>query len=272
MKIRFEQNLECIASTENLLEAWREFLPGKKSKPDVQNFNLHLFDNLLSLKRDLVNGTYRHGGYRAFNISDPKPRNIHKACVRDRLLHHALYRVLYPFFDRTFIADSYSCRLEKGTYKAIERFDSFYRKASRNNTRTVWVLKCDIRKFFASIDHAVLMEILSEYIADKDIFEVLRNVVDSFYSTEPGVGLPLHPDKTFIITAASGVDFLGWVIFPDHKVLRTATKWRMIKRLEEIFAAETVSSYRGLLTHGNAHRLSEKYLRDTGLAVFQDWL
>jgi hypothetical protein len=92
MKIQFEQNLEYIASTENLLEAWREFLPGKRSKLDVQNFNLHLIDNLLSLKRDLVNRAYRHGGYEAFNISDPKPRNIHKASVRDRLLHHAIYR------------------------------------------------------------------------------------------------------------------------------------------------------------------------------------
>ena len=336
MKIQFEQNLEYIASTENLLEAWREFLPGKRSKLDVQNFNLHLIDNLLSLKRDLVNRAYRHGGYEAFNISDPKPRNIHKASVRDRLLHHAIYRVLYPFFDKTFIADSYSCRLQKGSYKAIARFDFFYRKASRNDTRTVWVLKCDIRKFFASIDHAMLMEILAQYITNKDILELLQNIIDSFSSTAPGVGLPLgnltsqllvniymnefdqfakhvlrakyyiryaddfvflstnrdyleiiltemrcflsnrlkltlHPDKTFITAAASGVDFLGWVIFPDHKVIRTATKWRMIKRLEEMFTIETASSYRGLLKHGNAHKLSEKYLPDTELAIFLDW-
>ena len=90
-------------------------------------------------------------GHEAFNISDPKPRHIHKASVRDRLLRHAIYRILYPFFDRTFISDSYSCRLNKGMHKAINQFQKFFYKVSRNNTRTCWVLKGDIRKFFASI-------------------------------------------------------------------------------------------------------------------------
>ncbi len=78
-------------------------------------------DNILSLHQDLKNRTYTHGKYEAFNISDPKPRNIHKASVRDRLLHHAIYRILYSLFDTTFIADSYSCRIGKGTHKAINR-------------------------------------------------------------------------------------------------------------------------------------------------------
>ncbi|PIT94856.1 hypothetical protein COT98_02000, partial [Candidatus Falkowbacteria bacterium CG10_big_fil_rev_8_21_14_0_10_39_9] len=123
---------EDIISLENLLLAWREFLSGKRRKLDVQ----------------------------AFNISDPKPRHIHKASVCDRLLHHAIYRLLYPFFDRTFISDSYSCRLEKGTHRAINRFQEFFYKVSQNNTKTCWVLKGDIRKFFASIDHDVLLNIL----------------------------------------------------------------------------------------------------------------
>jgi RNA-directed DNA polymerase len=320
MKIKFEQTLQDIASLENLLQAWKEFLPGKKSKPDVQDFNLHLIDNILALRFDIVNGLYRHGGYQAFKISDPKPRDIHKASVRDRLLHHGIYRVLYPFFDRTFIADSYSCRIGKGTHRAIRRFDTFYRQVSRNNTRTVWVLKCDIRKFFASVDHGVLMGILKERIVDQKILDLLGEVVDSFSSTMAGVGLPLgnltsqllvniymnefdqfvkhrlrvrhyiryaddfvilssnrdyldivltemryfllnrlrlnlHPDKVFVKTMASGVDFLGWVNFPDHKVIRTATKRRMIRRLDETTSEETVSSYRGLLRHGNAHKI-----------------
>lgn len=275
---------------------------------------------IISLKNDVVNGAYRHGGYKAFNISDPKPRNIHKAAVRDRLLHHAIYRVLYPFFDKTFIADSYSCRIGKGTHKALERFDSFCKKVSRNNTRTVWVLKCDVRKFFASIDHAILLRMLAKYIADPDVLDLLREIIESFSSTRAGVGLPLgnltsqlfvniymnefdqfvkhrlkekyyiryaddfvilsesklwleqlipkiraflatelklelHPRKVSITTLASGVDFLGWVIFPDHKVLRTATKRRMIKRLRGIPSTATASSYKGLLSHGNTHKL-----------------
>src|SRR5579863_5272254 len=157
MKIKLVDSFEKIVVTENLLEAWREFLPGKRKKRDVQEFGMRLIDNILSLQAELVTGTYRHGGYEAFNISDPKPRNIHKASVRDRLLHHAIYRQLYPFFDRTFIADSFSCRIGKGTHAAINRFREFHRIVSKNGTRQCWVLKCDIRKFFASIDHGILM-------------------------------------------------------------------------------------------------------------------
>jgi len=128
--------LDHIASTENLIEAWQEFVAGKRKRIDVQEFSLHLMDNAIALHREIISRSYRHGPYRAFSISDPKPRNIHKALVRDRLLHHAIYRKLYPFFDRTFIAHSYSCRENKGTHKALDCFDAFARRASQNHTRT----------------------------------------------------------------------------------------------------------------------------------------
>ncbi len=123
------------------------------------SFERYLMQNVLKLHSELATNIYQHGGYEHFKISDPKPRDIHKASVRDRLVHHALYRKLYPFFDRTFIADSYSCRNGKGTHKAMNRFRDFAYKVSKNHTRTVWILKCDIRKFFASIDQRALMEI-----------------------------------------------------------------------------------------------------------------
>ncbi len=84
-----------------------------------------LIDNIIWLHNDLKNFKYNHGGYKAFKINDPKPRNIHKATVRDRLLYHAIYRVLYPFFDKTFIFDSFSCRNKKGTHRALNRFRFF---------------------------------------------------------------------------------------------------------------------------------------------------
>ena len=315
-----------IILVENLLGAWREFLRGKKEKPDVQRFQYRLSDNLRELYFDLQHKTYYHGGYHAFKISDPKPRDIHKASVRDRLLHHALYRKLYPFFDRTFIADSYSCRIGKGTHRAMSRFRSFAAQVSRNHTRTAWVLKCDIRKFFASIDHQVLTEVLRAYIPDQDILCLLGQVIGSFSSRSnlDATGLPLgnltsqllvniymnefdqfvkhklkakyyiryaddfvilshdkkaleqtlqsveaflqdrlklrlHPDKVSITTFASGVDFLGWVHFPGHRVLRTATKKRMLRRLEERKGSDGEEamreSYAGLLGHGNARKL-----------------
>lgn len=313
-----------IISVENLLEAWREFLKGKRNKKDVQEFQLCLMDNILDLHADLKNKTYRHGGYHAFNISDPKPRHIHKAIVRDRLLHHALFRKLYPFFDTKFIADSYSCRKNKGTHKALNRFRSFVYKASRNNTRTVWVLKCDIKKFFASIDHAILFKILKRNILDNDILWLLQRVVSSFNSGMTGKGLPLgnltsqllvniymnefdqfvkhilkvkyyiryaddfvilhhnknhlldvvkeifnflseqlvlslHPKKTHIKTLNSGIDFLGWVHFFDHRVSRTATRRRMFKKLrQDTVQPESIQSYLGLLRYGNAWSILQK--------------
>ncbi len=323
MKTKLVHKFEDIISVNNLLEAWKEFVRGKRHKRDVQEFSLRLMDNILDLHNKLKNGVYRHGGYHAFNISDPKPRNIHKASVCDRLLHHATYRILYPFFDKTFIVDSYSCRLGKGTHKALNRFREFGHKVSNNNTKTCWILKCDIKKFFASIDQKIILDILQHYISDSRIIWLLRQVIESFHSTAIGKGLPLgnltsqlfvniymnefdqfvkhklkikhyiryaddfvifsenrdwlkkqiyfirdflkeklqlelHPQKVFIKTLVSGVDFLGWVHFLGHRVLRTATKKRMIRRLRENRSPESLNSYLGLLEHGNTHKLKNK--------------
>jgi retron-type reverse transcriptase len=312
---------EGIISLENLLAAWQEFVVGKRSRKDVQEFEQTLMENLFALHDCLSTKTYMHSSYEAFGVSDPKPRSIHKATVFDRVLHRALYRKLYPFFDRLFIADSFSCRVGKGTHRALDRFRTMAGRVSRNHTRTCWVLKCDIRKFFASIDHEVLLSILAARISDKDVLWLLGQVIGSFSSGTPGVGLPLgnltsqlfanvvmdhfdqfvkhrlkvrhyvryaddfvflsedrdwlverlpeirdflsqelrltlHPDKVFIKTFASGVDFLGWVHFPDHRVLRTATKRRMLRRLAEHPTEETLQSYLGLMRHGNAKRQS----------------
>lgn len=192
MKIVFNHSFEDIISVNNLLEAWNDFLPGKRNKADVQEFGLRLMDNIVSLHEELATGEYRHGSYESFYVTDPKRRHIHKASVRDRLVHHAIYRLLYPFFERTFISDSYSCRVGKGTHKAINRFKAMVYKVSLNNTRTCWVLKCDVRKFFASIDHDVLRALLGEYITDKKILWLLSEVVKSYNTNNlAGVGLPL---------------------------------------------------------------------------------
>src|SRR3989344_3526212 len=191
MKIILDHSYEDLISIDNLLLAWQEFLKGKRKKKDVQEFQFNLMDNILSLHEDLKNNIYRHGNYYAFKINDPKPRDIYKATVRDRLLHHAVYRILYPFFEKTFIADSFSCRNNKGTHKAINRFRSFAYKASKNNTKTCWVLKCDIKKFFASINNEKLNEILSQRINDKSVLSVLKEVISSFDLKNNKTGLPL---------------------------------------------------------------------------------
>ena len=304
---------------------------GKKKKLDVQEFQASLMHNILSLHHDLVGLTYCHGGYQHFKIADPKPRDIHKASVRDRLLHHAIYRILYPYFDCTFVSDSYSCRIGKGTHRAMNQFRHFAYQVSKNHTSTAWVLKCDICKFFASIDHRTLFAILEHSIPDPNILWLLREVVGSFktWSSDDQVlpkGLPLgnltsqllvnvymnefdqfvkhtlkaehyiryaddfvlfshdkqelekrlryievflrdelklglHPNKVSITTAASGVDFLGWVHFPNHRVLRTSSKQRMFRRVEGLEEdSPVVQSYLGLLKHGNTQKVRAKVL------------
>ena len=126
-----------IVSLENLFLAWREFCRGKRKKADVQKFEFNLEDNLFELHRDLKNRTYRHYNYTAFNVRDPKLRRIHKACVRDRVLHHAVFRILYRIFDKGFVFDSYSCRIEKGTHRAVKRLEIFARKLSKNGSKNI---------------------------------------------------------------------------------------------------------------------------------------
>ena len=179
-----------IISVENLLAAWREFVRGKRDKPEVQQFSFRLMDNILTLHRDLRTGAYRHGSYQTFKINDPKPRMIRKATVRDRLVHRAVYRQLYWFFHQRFIPDSYSCRLGKGTHKALNRFRGAAYEASQNHTKTCWVLKCDIKQFFASINHQILKSILTTYLTDAATVNLLTKIIDSFHAT-PGAGLPI---------------------------------------------------------------------------------
>ena len=180
-----------IITIGNILATWQLFLRGKRHKKDIIRFQAELGQNLVSLHHDLRNKTYKHGPYSAFNISDPKPRNIHKASVRDRLLHHIIHRELYPYFEPRFIHDSYSCRKNKGTHRAINRFRDFAGRVSRNHTRTCFVLKCDIRRFFASIDQTLLMKILQRHIENSEILSLIKEVVSSFYTTKQGIGLPL---------------------------------------------------------------------------------
>lgn len=181
-----ESIFEKIISLENLFLAWQEFAKGKRKKPDVQKFEFSLEDNLFSLYGALKNKTYQHSQYTAFNVCDPKLRRIHKAIVADRVLHHAIFRVLYPIFDKSFIFDSYSCRTGKGSHRAVRRLEDFSRKSSKNNRRNIFALKCDIKKFFDSIDQKILLEIIKKKIKDKNTEWLIERIVKSFPT-----GIPL---------------------------------------------------------------------------------
>ena len=169
-----------IISLPNLFTAWNEFKTGKRSSEDVQNFERYLEDEIFRLHWELKTKTYRHGTYHRFQIFDPKHRVIHKADVRDRIVHHAIYRILAPIFARSFIFDSYSCRIGKGTHAAVDRLEMFTRKVSRNFTMPCWALKCDIRKFFDSVNHNILFQLIKQKVDDPDTLWLMQHLVDSF--------------------------------------------------------------------------------------------
>ena len=147
-------------------------------------------ENILQLLEYLASEKYSHGEYESFFVHDPKRRHIHKAQVADRVIHHAIHRILEPIFDKTFIFDSYSSRKNKGTHKAMARLNDFAWKLSENNTKTVWILKCDIRKFFDSVDQEILFNILGRKITDERTLRLLGKIISS-YNPETKRGIPL---------------------------------------------------------------------------------
>ncbi len=171
-----------IISLENLFLAWEEFKKDKIKKRDVLEFEWNLEPNILKLHRDLKYHKFKHDVYTSFNICDPKQRKIHKATVRDRVLHHAIFRVLNLIFEPTFISHSFSCQIGKGNHRGVNILASFLNKASKNHRRTCFVLKCDIKKFFDSVDHKILLSIITKKIKDDNTIWLLREIIESFPS------------------------------------------------------------------------------------------
>ena len=161
-----------IASKENLYRSAHRAALGRRYRDSAADFKFHLEEEVETLHGELTGKTYRHGKYRMFTIYDPKERNIAAAPFRDRVVHHAVHDVIEPFIDKTFIYDSYACRKDKGTHKAVDRAQSFLR-ANR------FCLHGDVKKYFPSIDHGRLKEMLAKRIADKDLLWLVNGIIDS---------------------------------------------------------------------------------------------
>ncbi len=320
-----------IVSAENILSAWNEFKKGKRKKSDIQRFEFFLEENIWKLHDDLTQKVYRHSTYTPFYITDPKLRHIHKATVRDRLLHQAVFRVLYSIFDKVFIYDSYSCRVDKGTHRAVNRLDHFLRKASHNYHVPIYALKCDISHFFDSVDQAILKKLIKRRVNDETVNEILDIIIDSFEAkTKKGIplgnvtsqlfanvylheldrfckhtlnikyylrycddfiilgqssehlkqyilliqkfltehlNLTLHPRKIIIRKLSQGIDFLGYIVFEHHRVLRCKTAKRMLKKMsayeylreeDEEKYNQVYNSYLGLLKHCSGYKIKKR--------------
>ncbi len=161
-----------LCSWENLLLAYRRASRGKRGHPGAAAFEHRLEDNLARLRRELLARTYGPGGYVSFTIHEPKRRRISAAPFRDRVVHHALCNVIEPAFERSFTADSFANRVGKGTHRALAQ-------CQRSARRFPYVLSCDIRQFFPSIDHEVLQAILRRKIQDEGVLWLIDRILAS---------------------------------------------------------------------------------------------
>lgn len=178
---RFGDLWPRLVSFENLHAAAVEALRGKRSRVCAGRFFRDLEGNLLGLQRELRARGYRPGAYRTFWIQDPKPRRISAAPFRDRVVHHALVRVIEPLFERRFIHHSYACRCGKGTHRALAQFVRWARSAR-------CVLMLDVRKFFPSIDHSVLKARIRYTVKDPDVLWLCDRIIDGSNAQEPIAG------------------------------------------------------------------------------------
>lgn len=179
-----------LTGLNNLYLAWRQFRRGKRERPDVVHFERHLESELMQLSKELASGSYQHDEYTRFFVRDPKFRSIHKATVRDRVVHQALYSALYPLFDRQFFFDLYSCRVHKGTQAAIARIWNFLRQESKGWSQNVYVFHGDVDNFFGSVDHRILLTLIHRQVKDPQYMKLCRTIINSL-DVGGGCGIPL---------------------------------------------------------------------------------
>lgn len=181
-----------IYDFENLFRAWESAGAGKRFRDEVLMFENNLEANLIDIQNHLIYGTYECGRYRPFYIYEPKKRLIMALPFRDRVVQWAIYRQLFPIFDRQFIPDSYACRKGKGVHAAADRLQYWLRQTDRKPMR-FYYLKLDISKYFYRVDHAVLLEILRRKIQDEPLLCLLEKIINC-ETTAFGLPVGLDPD------------------------------------------------------------------------------
>ena len=178
-----------IYNLSNLILAWREAKKHKTKKPCVIEFEQNKTKNLLRLHEELKNQTYMPQPLKTFILRDPKTRKISKSAFRDRIVHHALVRIIEPIFDKTFIYDSYANRKGKGNLFAVKRLYYFMRKVSRNGKINGWFnrnqikgyyFKADIRHYFDEVNHEILLKIISKKINDMKVIWLINRILENY--------------------------------------------------------------------------------------------
>ncbi len=327
-----------VCKFENLYKAYLKARRGKMNKKEVLEFTYNLENELLKLQYELKNHTYKTGKYRHFIIFEPKKRIISALPFRDRIVHHAICNVIEPIIDKTFIYDSFACRKGKGTHAGADRIQKFIRKA-----KNCYVLKCDVSKYFPSVNHEILKQIIRKKITDKELLQLLDQIVDSpnqgtfdemqeaqnsgnkgipignltsqlfanLYLNEMdkyvkytlkiryyirymddfiimhkskaylheikekvrlffiSMELTMHPKKANVAPIVLGIDFLGYKIFNNHKLVRKSTVKRFLRNIKikiKDYDADVISfdkllesfnSWVAYMDYGNSYNLQK---------------
>ena len=200
----YKNLFEKFTSFDNLLKAFKKARRGKRYKGYATGFNYNLASNLLKIRNQLSQEHYQFNEYKIFYVYDPKKRLIKAPPFPDRIVHHALCNVIEPIFDRKFIYDSYACRKNKGTHRAVKRLQKFLIRMYRRETLLVYALKMDVSKYFPSINHQILFQLIRKKIADPKILNLIKELIATS-STGDEYDYLFPPDSHFRIKQPRGI-------------------------------------------------------------------
>jgi retron-type reverse transcriptase len=181
---------ERVIDFENVFHAYKAACKGKRYRWESLKFKKDLEANLIILQNDLIWDTYKPEPYRQFPVYEPKLRLISAPSFRDRIVHHALVQVIEPVFENRFVNECFACRIRRGTHAAVRHVERCTR-AARRQWGGYYVLKCDISKFFPSVDHAILKAIIRRNIADPKVINLVDIIIRSYESDQDGKGIPI---------------------------------------------------------------------------------
>ncbi|TSA08009.1 MAG: hypothetical protein D4R73_09135 [Deltaproteobacteria bacterium] len=233
---RFGNLFERAFSKSNLYHAYLDARRGKRGKRACFEFEINLGSNLAALYEEVHAGSYQPQPYFKFMVYEPKPRVIYAPAFRDIVLQHAIYRVIYPIFDRTFISTSFACRNGYGTHKASD----YTQKALRHYGNDAYILKLDVRKFFYSIDRQILRGLIEGKIKDRRLVDAMMLFAD----TGDPLGIPIGN----LLSQLYALIYLNPV---DHFIKRVLKVRHYVRYVDDMvligLSREQALAYRGLI-------------------------
>ena len=260
---------EKMVTFEHLHRAALSACRGKLAKRDVARFYFDLENEIIRIQQDLIGNRYSPKPYTQFEIREPKVRTICCSNFSDRVVHHAVCNLLEPIFESKLVFNTYACRKEKGTHRALRKCQDFVRRSS-------YFLKCDFRKYFDSIDHTVLKEMLANTIKDERFLRLLSIIIDHRVpGSLPSKGLPIgnltsQNFANFYLAAFDRhVNFLGFRVFTNViRIQRTNLNRlrRKVRLLERLYAKGVIAqdqlteSVRSMI--GHAMHADSKHIRE----------